>query len=104
MSAALTFRSARCAAPSSRSTPRDVSASGRSHNTWTPAWSALSAEDGPTLGHMAAAVNALEPEMEALDDTSLTGRTAEFRTRVSNGEPLDDLMVAAQTWAARLRC
>jgi preprotein translocase subunit SecA len=40
-------------------------------------------------------VNALEPEIAALDDEALTGKTAEFRQRLDNGEDLDDLLVEA---------
>ncbi len=40
-------------------------------------------------------VNALEPEASALSDDVLRTKTAEFRTRVANGEPLDDVMAEA---------
>ena len=36
-------------------------------------------------------VNALEPETERLSDADLVAKTAEFRNRVRNGEPVDDL-------------
>jgi|SoiMethySBSTD1v2_1073268.scaffolds.fasta_scaffold01719_15 preprotein translocase subunit SecA len=39
-----------------------------------------------------AAINAKEPEIQQLSDEELRGKTAEFRTRVSNGEALDDLL------------
>ena len=38
-------------------------------------------------------VNALEPEMQALSDDELQGKTGEFRTRIENGASLDDLLV-----------
>ena len=37
-------------------------------------------------------INALEPEMEALDDAALKAKTGEFRQRLDNGEDLDDLL------------
>jgi len=40
-------------------------------------------------------VNALEPEIQALSDEDLKGKTAEFRDRLSKGETLDDLMPEA---------
>jgi preprotein translocase subunit SecA len=40
-------------------------------------------------------INALEAEMEALDDEALQGKTAEFRGRLENGEALDDLLPEA---------
>ena len=36
------------------------------------------------------AVNALEPDMEALSDEALRGKTVEFRQRLEAGESLDD--------------
>ena len=39
-----------------------------------------------------AAINALEPEIQALSDTQLAAKTDEFRSRLENGEPLDDLL------------
>jgi preprotein translocase subunit SecA len=41
------------------------------------------------------AINALEPEMEALSDDALRGKTAEFRQRLENGETLDKLLPEA---------
>jgi len=41
------------------------------------------------------AINALEPAMEALSDAELAGRTAEFKTRLQNGESLDKLLPEA---------
>ncbi|MEO1248474.1 MAG: preprotein translocase subunit SecA [Pseudomonadota bacterium] len=40
-------------------------------------------------------VNALESEMEALDDSALTDQTARFRERLAAGETLDDLIPEA---------
>jgi preprotein translocase subunit SecA len=40
-------------------------------------------------------INVLEPEIEALSDDALRGKTVEFRTRLDNGEDLDDLLVEA---------
>ncbi len=40
-------------------------------------------------------INALEPELTALSDDRLKGRTGEFRQRLENGEELDDLLVEA---------
>ena len=43
------------------------------------------------LAPRVAAINALEPDMEALDDTALAAKTAEFRDRLAAGATLDDL-------------
>jgi preprotein translocase subunit SecA len=40
-------------------------------------------------------INALEPEMEALSDAALQAKTGEFRTRLDNGEDLDDILLEA---------
>ena len=40
-------------------------------------------------------VNALEPEMQALSDEQLRGKTAEFRTRLAQGAALDELLPEA---------
>src|SRR5690625_893670 len=42
-----------------------------------------------------AAINALEPELEKLDDAALAARTQQFRERLEKGETLDDLLVEA---------
>ncbi len=47
------------------------------------------------LQQIANAINALEPDLEKLDDHALAGKTVEFKGRIANGEPLDDLMVEA---------
>jgi len=41
------------------------------------------------------AINALEPELEALSDEDLRARTDEFRNRLEAGESLDDILVEA---------
>ncbi|MFC4352311.1 preprotein translocase subunit SecA [Fodinicurvata halophila] len=41
------------------------------------------------------AINALEPELETLDDEALRARTFQFRERLENGETLDDIRVEA---------
>ncbi|MEL7085317.1 MAG: preprotein translocase subunit SecA [Cyanobacteria bacterium J06597_1] len=40
-------------------------------------------------------INSLEIEIASLSDAQLQGKTAEFRQRLENGEPLDDLLVEA---------
>jgi preprotein translocase subunit SecA len=40
-------------------------------------------------------INLLEEEIQALSDEQLTGKTAEFRQRLENGESLDDLLPEA---------
>jgi len=47
------------------------------------------------LGKKVDEINALEPELEALDDDALRARTDAFRKRLADGETLDDLLVAA---------
>jgi preprotein translocase subunit SecA len=44
------------------------------------------------LGGDVRAINQLEPELEALDDTALADRTRQFRERLEQGETLDDLL------------
>ncbi len=46
-------------------------------------------------GPKVAAINALEPEIQALSDDQLRARTGEFRARIAEGVPLDDLLVPA---------
>ncbi len=41
------------------------------------------------------AINALEPALEALTDVELTGKTAEFKARIEQGESLDKLLPEA---------
>lgn len=40
-------------------------------------------------------INALEPQMQTLSDEALRGKTDEFRARLKEGTPLDDLLVEA---------
>ena len=42
-----------------------------------------------------AEISALEPQIQALSDEQLRGKTAEFRKRVADGETLDDLLPEA---------
>ncbi|MEO7134896.1 MAG: preprotein translocase subunit SecA, partial [Vicinamibacterales bacterium] len=42
-----------------------------------------------------AGINAFEPAIKALSDEQLKGKTAEFRSRLANGETLDDLLPEA---------
>jgi preprotein translocase subunit SecA len=41
------------------------------------------------------AINALEPEIEALSDEALRGRTEDFRKQLADGAKLDDILVPA---------
>src|SRR5215208_3447368 len=47
------------------------------------------------LAEQAAYIATLEPEYEALSDAELTGKTAEFKQRIENGEPADELVFEA---------
>jgi preprotein translocase subunit SecA len=47
------------------------------------------------LAEQAAYIGTLEPEFEQLSDADLVAKTAEFRQRVENGEPLEDLVFEA---------
>ena len=40
-------------------------------------------------------INSLEPSFQALSDDDLRNKTSEFRSRISAGETLDDLLVEA---------
>ncbi len=42
-----------------------------------------------------AAINELEPRVSALSDAELAAQTAQFRTRLEQGAPLDDLLIEA---------
>src|SRR5487761_2094006 len=42
---------------------------------------------------MVAAINELEPGLQQLSDTELAQKTVDFKQRVANGEPLDDLLI-----------
>src|SRR4051794_19362125 len=47
------------------------------------------------LAEQAAYIGSLEPEFEQLSDEELAGKTVEFRERVENGEPVDELVFEA---------
>jgi preprotein translocase subunit SecA len=48
-----------------------------------------------SLAKTVAAINALEPELEALSDADLRARTDRFRERLASYETLDDLLIEA---------
>ncbi len=48
-----------------------------------------------TIWPIVAQINALEPQVQALSDEQLRGKTAEFRGRLANGATLDDLLPEA---------
>jgi len=47
------------------------------------------------LAEQAAYIGTLEPDFEALSDAELAGKTAEFKQRIENGEPVDELVFEA---------
>ena len=47
------------------------------------------------LAQQAAYIGTLEPEFQELSDEQLVGKTAEFRQRIENGEPVDELIFEA---------
>src|SRR5512132_22198 len=47
------------------------------------------------LAEQAGYIGTLEAEFEALSDAELSGKTAEFRQRIANGEPVDELVFEA---------
>ncbi|HUD43200.1 MAG TPA: preprotein translocase subunit SecA [Dokdonella sp.] len=47
------------------------------------------------LGRRVAQINALEPQMQALDDAALRAKTDEFKQRLAEGTKLDDLLPEA---------
>src|ERR671935_502135 len=47
------------------------------------------------LAEQAAYIGTLEPDYEALSDAELAGKTAEFRQRIENGEPLEEMLFEA---------
>jgi preprotein translocase subunit SecA len=57
------------------------------------------------LAEQAAYITSLEPEFRALSDAELRAKTVEFRQRLENGEPLDELLFEAYAAVreARLR-
>jgi preprotein translocase subunit SecA len=44
---------------------------------------------------IAAAINDLEPQLKVLSDSELAAKTVDFKQRVANGAPLDDILVEA---------
>ncbi len=46
-------------------------------------------------GRLVAAINDLEPQIQPLSDAELAAKTAEFKQRIANGEPIDDLLIEA---------
>src|SRR6478672_7925083 len=47
------------------------------------------------LAQQAAYITSLEPDFEQLSDDELSGKTAEFRERLANGETLEELLFEA---------
>ena len=47
------------------------------------------------MGKVVARINALEETMQALDDAALRAKTDEFRSRLADGESLDQLLPEA---------
>ncbi|MDE2272186.1 MAG: preprotein translocase subunit SecA, partial [Xanthomonadaceae bacterium] len=47
------------------------------------------------LSKVVARINALEPEMQKLDDDALRAKTAEFKQRIAGGESLDKILPEA---------
>jgi preprotein translocase subunit SecA len=47
------------------------------------------------LAEQSAYIGTLEPEFEQLSDADLAGKTAEFKQRIENGEPVDELVFEA---------
>ena len=47
------------------------------------------------LAELVPMINALEDEMEGLDDEALRHKTVEFKERLDQGETLDDLLIEA---------
>jgi preprotein translocase subunit SecA len=47
------------------------------------------------LRPLVAAINDLEPGLQQLSDAELAQKTADFKQRIENGEPLDDLLMEA---------
>ena len=52
-------------------------------------------KDIKKLEKIVARINALEPQMEALSDEELQGKTAEFKARLADGQTLDDILEEA---------
>lgn len=47
------------------------------------------------LNPMVARINQMEQDIQPLDDAALVAKTGEFKQRLENGEPLDDLLPEA---------
>src|SRR5947208_7849754 len=47
------------------------------------------------LAEQGAYIHSLEPDYEKLSDAELAGKTAEFKQRIENGEPVDELVFEA---------
>ena len=47
------------------------------------------------MGKVVARINALEEAMASLDDTALKAKTAEFKARLQEGEPIDKVLPEA---------
>src|SRR5438270_2153195 len=47
------------------------------------------------LRPMVPAINDLEPQMQQLSDAELAAKTQEFKQRIANGAPVDDLLIEA---------
>ena len=47
------------------------------------------------ISPMVAAINDLEPGVQKLSDEELAAKTAAFKQRIGQGEPLDDLLIEA---------
>ena len=45
------------------------------------------------LRPIVAAINDQEPQLQQLSDADLAAKTVEFKQRIANGEPLDDLLI-----------
>ena len=45
------------------------------------------------LRPIVAAINELEPALQQLSDAELAPKTVDFKQRIANGEPLDDLLI-----------
>ncbi|HBR68213.1 MAG TPA: hypothetical protein DEA55_02430, partial [Rhodospirillaceae bacterium] len=44
------------------------------------------------IGRHVAPINALEPKYQSMNNDELRAQTAQFRQRLENGEPLDNMM------------
>ena len=55
------------------------------------------------LATQVAAINALEPELEALNDADVRARSEALQARVQSGESVDNVLVKLLLWCGRLR-